>query len=167
MQLFSIARLAAEFGMSRETVSKRLAQANVVPDGRRSGHPVYRLRDAVPALFDVSGRGSAGTMDPDSLPPEQRRAWFQSEQARIAVMEKARQLIPAAEVETEMANLCKRVVQWIDTLPDQMERDAGLTPAQVDALHASAMRLRGVLYVTLVEDASNDAATATYCDPVR
>jgi hypothetical protein len=142
----SIARLAAEFGMARETVSKRLAQSNVQPDGKRGGYPVYRLRDACPALLDARAFDEEGNPDPRTLPPDKRNAWYQSEMRRMEVEMRARQLIPAAEVEGEMSALTKEIVQFLDTLPDQLERDVNLSPEQVDAMNAAIARHRQSLY---------------------
>ena len=39
--------------------------------------------------------------------------------------------MPAFEVAQEMSFLAKAVVQSLDTLPDILERDCGLTPSQL------------------------------------
>jgi hypothetical protein len=147
----SIARLAAEFGMARETVSKRLQQAHVQPDGKRNGYPVYRLRDACPALLDPAAFDEEGNPDPRSLPPDKRNAWYQSELRRTDLEMRCRQLIPAAEVEVEFATLVKEVVQFLDTLPDALERDAELSGEQVEALGESIARQRAAMHAKLTE----------------
>ena len=60
-----------------------------------------------------------------------------------------------------MAAMAKRMVQFLDTMPDQLERDAGLTPAQVDAVHVSVGRMRGALYEAIVADLDEPAAAAS------
>lgn len=149
---FSIARLAEEFGMGRDTVSKRLAAANVKPDGKRNGYPVYRLRDACPALLDIGALDEEGNADPRTLPPDKRKAWYQSELARLNVETTARQLIPAAEVEAETSELVKHMVQFLDTLGDQLERDCGLSPEQVQRVNEYAESLRVRLHAEVTED---------------
>jgi hypothetical protein len=156
MVRLSIARLAAEFAMARETVSKRLAQANVKPDGKRGGYPVYRLRDACPALLDPQAFDEDGNPDPRTLPPDKRNAWYQSESRRLDLEMRARQLIPAAEVEGEFADLVKDIVQFLDTLGDQLERDCNLSPEQVDAMNASIARQRQSAYERMVSAEGED-----------
>jgi hypothetical protein len=155
----SIARLAEEFGMARETVSKRLALSNVSPDGKRNGYPVYRLRDACPAILQPLGLGEDGEVDPRKLPPSDRNAWYQSELRRVDLELKSQQLIPAAEFEAGLADMAKDLVQFLETLADQLERDAGLTPEQIDALHLSIDRQRQSLYERIVAE-EGEAAVA-------
>lgn len=155
----SIARLAEEFGMARETVSKRLAQANIAPDGKRNGYPVYRLRDACPAILQPSGVDENGEIDPRKLPPQDRNAWFASELRRLETELKAGQLVPAAEHESDLADMTKTLVQFLETLPDQLERDANLHPEQIEAMHGSIDRARVALYDRLVDsDRETEAA---------
>jgi hypothetical protein len=49
----SISQLSTETGFTRETVSKRLNEAGVVPAGKRRGYPVYRLKMALPARISM------------------------------------------------------------------------------------------------------------------
>ena len=83
----------------------------------------------------------------------ERKAWFQSEQARLAVETTARNLIPAYEVEEGYATLVKLLVQALVSLPDVLERDHGLTPAQVDGVHKSINRTRQALYDAVIASA--------------
>lgn len=150
----SIARLAEEFGMARETVSKRLAQASVPSDGLRNGYPVYRLRDACPALMSGAGFDEQGMRDPKTMPPDQRNYWYQSESKRIDVETRAGLLIPASEHEADLAVMVKDLAQFLETLPDQLERDVALTPEQVQALHDGIDRRRQELYDRIVATAA-------------
>ena len=158
----SISTLAGWFGVARATVVKRLQQAGIRPDGKRGGYDVYRIRDAAPAIIGAAGRvNENGAVDPDTLSPADRKHWYHAELAKMQVQTTARELIPAAEVEAGMAAMAKRMVQFLDTMPDQLERDAGLTPAQVDAVHVSVGRMRGALYESIVADLDEPAAAAS------
>ena len=148
----SISRLATEFGMARETVAKRLRSAGIQADGKKDGYPVYRLRDAAPALIEAAPTDEAGDVDPDKLPPEKRRAWFQSERERMELEAKAGKLIPALEHERDMARLVGMVVQAFETLPDVLERDEGLQPHQVERVQQVLDEVRGKLYDRIVSD---------------
>ena len=156
---WSIRRLSDELGFARETIQKRLADAHVRPAGARSGNPTYLLKDVVAALVDHSA-GVAGDedFDPRRLKPLDRRAWYQSEAERMSVETKAGQLIPAGEVEAEMAELARGFVQFLDTLGDQLERDVGLTAEQVDAVNKSIAKQRAALYAQLQAEDMDEAA---------
>jgi hypothetical protein len=139
---YSIARLAGEFGMGRDTVAKRLAQANVRADGKRNGYPVYRLRDVCAVLLNFDAYGAGGILDPCTLPPIERRAWFQSENERLKVECDMGRLIPAAEVEAEMAQMARTVVRALETLPDTVERDLRAPPEVIEYLIDKVYELR-------------------------
>lgn len=158
---WSIARLADEFGMDRRTAAKRLREAGVPPTGKRGANDVYRLADAAPALIDrVAGAagGADGVVDPRDLPPMERRAYFQSENERLKAETTTGMLVPAAEVESDYAELVKKVVQFFDTLPDVLERKAGLTPDQVIKVQEQCDRVRQSMYEAIIEDAVRDSA---------
>lgn len=154
----SIARLAAEFGMARETVSKRLAQANVQPDGKRAGYPVYRLRDACPALIDSAGyAGGEEGIDPSKMKPSDRRAWYQSENERLKFEQETGQLILAAEVHAEFSAAAKIVVRELETLPDRAERDLRCGAEVVEYLQTEVRNIRTEIAKHMAEDDEDDA----------
>lgn len=139
--------LAEQFEMSRDTVSRRLSKHKVKPAGTRNRHPVYRLRDAAPAL--VQG-ASTSSNDPVQMTPTDRRAWFQGESLRTDLEAKQRKLIPAAEHEASLAKMAQTLVQFCDTLPDVMERDLSLDGEQVEHVQRLVDKMRERLYMDLV-----------------
>jgi hypothetical protein len=157
---WSVARLADEFGIDRRTASKRLKEAGVPPLTKRAGHDVYRLADAAPALVNpgATAFGAEGVVDPRDLPPMERRAYYQSENERLKVESTIGQLVPAAEVEADYAQLVKKVVQFFDTLPDVLERRAGLTPEQVVKVQDECDRVRQSMYEGITDDDVRDSA---------
>lgn len=127
----SLSALSREFGYHRDTIKKRLVQVGVRPDGERNGNPVYRLRDAVPAIletFNASGK----VEDPDLLTPQDRKAWYQSEKDRVALEESQGVLVPREEVREQLAVVIKVTAQMLETLPDILERDCRLPSDMVD-----------------------------------
>ena len=148
----SLRRLAAEFGIARDTVARRLRDGDVRPCGENRGHPIYRIRDVAPFLVDRSVYGQDGVIDPDKLPPEKRRAWFQSENERIDLELRARGLIPALEFERDMARLVGMVVQAFETLPDVLERDENLQPHQIERVQRVLDQLREKLHARIVSN---------------
>lgn len=144
----SLRQLGEESGFDRDTVSKRLRNAGVQPNGKRGGHPVYRLRDALPALFT---RDEEGKKDPDLLEPFQRKAHYQAEREALELATSRRELIPRIEVEEEQARVAKIVVQALETLPDILERDCGLTGAAIAQAEAIIDRTREAIYELIVD----------------
>jgi len=148
----SISQIATEFGIARSTVAKYIEQCNVVPSGKRVGYPVYRLADVLGILSATSA--TDGTTDPSKLRPTDRSAWYQSELKRQSVEMNAGRLLPAAEHEASLAELVKALIQFLETLPDQLERDCALTPEAVDGMHTAIDQHRQALYDRIVADAA-------------
>ena len=62
---WSLNQLSREFGIARETVGKRLSDADVKPSGLRRGHPVYRVGDAASAILVPRRQSFSGVVDPE------------------------------------------------------------------------------------------------------
>lgn len=122
----SLSALSREFGIARETVGKRLAAAGVAPDGDRKGYPVYRLGPSCRALLQAETASSGRVENPEDLPPLERRAWYQSERERVHLEKEQEHLVPAEEVREQLALVIKITGQFLDTLPDVLERDCRL-----------------------------------------
>lgn len=134
----SLSALSREFGIARETVGKRLAAAGVVADGERKGHPVYRVGPACRALLTAEIATTGKVDNPEDLPPQDRRAWYQSERERVHLEREQQNLVPAEDVREQLALILKITSQFLDTLPDILERDCQLQP---DALAVIEQRI--------------------------
>lgn len=150
----SISALSVEFGMTRETIRKRLADAGVKPSGIRSSYPVFRLKDALPALL-----GGGDHVDPDQLDPYRRKAFYQGEHEKLRLQVERRELITRIEAEQEMAGMLKITSECFDTLPDILERDCGLAPAVLERVERCLDKAREQLHQRLSED-EEDADSA-------
>ncbi len=117
----SVTQISHAFRLARETVSRRLADAKVKPTGKSRGGPAYELRDVVRAL-----------LDPDAAKdPFRRKADLQSEEIELRLKVERGELIPRDDVRETWAEALKPVRLALETLPDVLERDVALTPAQV------------------------------------
>lgn len=143
----SISQITAIDGRTRETVSRRLDEAGLQPAAKRGGWPVYKLRDVWHVM--VRGGTAGGGDDPDKLDPHSRRAHYQAEQAKRNLDIEARRLLRAEDVEEEVARRDKLVATTLDTIPDVLERDCGLTAAQIDVVEKHLDKLRTALADTI------------------
>jgi hypothetical protein len=125
--LFSINRISALTGLDRRTVTKRLA--DVKSAGERSGHSVYSLREAGPALF---GQPTGSTTDPAEMTPMERDKWYASELKRRDLQKRDRELLEVAEVEEAVSTAFAAIAQSMFALPDFLERRAGMSPEQAE-----------------------------------
>lgn len=119
----NINQIAEITGMHRQTVSQRVS--GLTPSiGSNAKLKLYTLSDLI--RLGLAEKMSA---DVDSLSPSDRRAFFQAENERLKYERETGELIPAYEVAQEMSYQAKAVVQLLETLPDILERDCGLSPS--------------------------------------
>ncbi|EGR0666953.1 DUF1441 family protein [Vibrio cholerae] len=153
---WSISKIAECFGMSRNTVSKRLREFNVQPSGKERGSDVYALKDAAPALFKSDSLPAGAVFDPNKMPPGMRKDWYQSENERVKLEKALGQLCESGDVARNYALLAKSVIQVMETMPDVLERDCGLTPSQVSKVQQSIDDLRDQIAVMAALDFYDD-----------
>lgn len=151
----SIRQIAEETGFDRDTVTKKISEQNIVPSGKRGGHPVYRLRDVLPALYVLTPEGRE---DPQKMDPFRRVAHYKAELDRLKLEQETRELIPRIEVEQEQARILKIIAQLMDTLPDIVERDCGATADQVKRIERATDEAREHVFQELAEDEHAPAA---------
>ncbi len=130
--LYSLSQLSNAFGPARETISKRLKAANVMPFGTRGTHPVYHIGQAAPAIvLGDSGARTFETIDnPDQLPPKERLDWYKSENERTKLQKESGDLVPEDEHRKALAEVVKLVVMTLETMGDDLERN-GVTDTEI------------------------------------
>lgn len=134
---FSISRLAAMFGHTRETVGKKIKDSGVQPCGKHQGYPVYDLRDVAEFTGGcfLPEQTPFDKCDPDKLPPKDRDAWFASELKRKKLEKEDGSLLDKNETQEKLAELFKKIALSLDTLADVLERDVGLSPELIDKVN--------------------------------
>lgn len=147
---WSVSKIGQAFGLDRRTVAKRLQEGGVSPAGSKRGNPTYALADIGPALFGEK-KPIAGGLDLDQF-PDARKAWFQSENERLKFEKEIKQLIPAHEFARELSMLAKTVAAGLDSLPDALERDAGLAPEAIERVQHVIDALREEMYQAATAD---------------
>lgn len=147
---YSISKLADMFAADRRTIS--LLMESVQPAGTEKGHAVYAMRDAaIPIVEWIKGQRVATKtiadekIDPDKLAPRDYRDYWQGEEARLRAQARAQGLIPQEEVEQEMRALIEPTIRFLETLPDILERDAGLSPEQIEQVQRVVDTQRALL----------------------
>lgn len=150
----TVSQIAEETGIARETVAKRLKEASVKPAGKRASYVLYRLRDALPAVYQLDDIAA----DPERMDPFKRQAYYRAELERRKLEVDDRLLIPAAEVEAERARVFKLLTQALESLPDVVERDLGLPAKTVARIEHLCDRHRDELHAALVDGDEVDDA---------
>ncbi|WP_276224963.1 DUF1441 family protein [Pasteurella multocida] len=146
----NINQIAELVGMHRQTVSQRLAGLTPA-SGSNSKLKLYLLSDLI-----RSGLSEKMSTDVDSLVPVDRKAFWQAENERLKYERETGQLIPAFEVAQEMSAFAKATVQTLETLPDILERDAGLTPKALVLVQQIIDDVRDQMALRIQQNESND-----------
>lgn len=132
----SINRAAIVAKCSRETIRKLIVEHDIQPLGKKNGKPFYPLFDVIAAAAGKpsKGRQQANVRDPATLPASERNAFYQSEARRLDLEERAGNLIQADEARRGYEELVKEFVGFLEILPDVLERNANMSPIQVEAM---------------------------------
>lgn len=112
---------------------------------RRGCPVVQRGSRTIPWVFDllevakwrITGQRTDADIDPDTLPPSERKAWYEGESKKRELQVRDRELIPAAEVEQVIATAFAAIAQDLRAIPDNLERRHGIDPAVAEAVEAA------------------------------
>ncbi|WHP33483.1 DUF1441 family protein [Trabulsiella odontotermitis] len=141
----NINQLAGITGVHRQTVAARLK--NVSPaTGSNSKLKFYLITEILTELMVPTV-----SADLEDMPPADRLAHWKAENERLRFELDTGQLIPADEVAREYSLMAKSVVMILETLPDILERDCGLTPAAVTRVQSVIDDLRDQLAQKVLE----------------
>lgn len=152
---WSISQFSLNTGFQRETIRKRFADAAVKSTSKFRGYPLYRPIDGLQILYQTVD----GVVDPDKLKPFERRAYYQGELDKLKLQAERGELVPSFESEREQSRVIKILVQHLDTLPDVLERDVGMTPKQLVRVEQVVDETREAMYRDVIGGEDADSAT--------
>lgn len=150
----SVTQFARMTGIARETIARRFAECALKSIGERAGHPIYRPKDGFEAIYARGG----DEIDPDTLRPFERHAHYKAEHEKLRLQVERGELVPSIEVERGHGEIFAITTQGLDTLPDVLERDVGLTPQQLARVEKHLDEMREALYQALIEGKDDDGA---------
>jgi terminase small subunit / prophage DNA-packing protein len=129
------AEVAEFFSISMPVLEKWIREGMpVIQKGGRGIGWVIDLRAV--AEWRYTARLASGQIDPETLPPGERKQWYDGEAKRIDLAVSARELIRASELEEEIATAYASIAQTMLSLPDWLERRAGISPEQAEECEA-------------------------------
>jgi phage terminase Nu1 subunit (DNA packaging protein) len=138
------AEVAAALDLSVRNLREHYARGTIP-----KGAPIDEQRLAyIRRLRDVAAnRAPVGDLDPAQEKARLDKLRADEVETRLAAAR--RELIPAADFERHMAAAFKAVAQTLESLPDVLERDAGLDGAAVERCQSVIDRVRDDLYQRL------------------
>ncbi len=87
------------------------------------------------AQWRFAGADESGA-DPDSLSPQDRKAWYEGETKRRDLQIKDGELIPAGDVERVIATAFAAISSDIRAIPDNLERQYGISGEVAESVEA-------------------------------
>lgn len=126
-RFYSLNKLSKMSGHTRDTVQRRLDDANVQPTGVQSGFPVYDLWEAAKAILLPQAQ-NLDYSDPEKLSAKERKDWYEGTKAKLAVEKEQGELLAYADAKQTVADIIKPALQLLDSIPDNLERDYNLPP---------------------------------------
>jgi phage terminase Nu1 subunit (DNA packaging protein) len=84
--------------------------------------------------------------DPDLMTPKDRLDYWRAEREKDRHLLDQGQLIPVLDVEQKFAAVFKQLAQAVETFPDKMERERGISPDVILLLQDLGDELRESLY---------------------
>lgn len=137
----SISQVAEALHADRKTVARRLAESGAQPAGKRAGYPVYSLQTVIDAMAGHANQNATGS-DPDRMPAFQRKAWFQSELARLELETAKGDLMKREHVAAAIGAIFGPMVRELETLSDRAERDLRIKPELVEYIRREVRETR-------------------------
>lgn len=149
-------QIADALGVDRSVIA-RLVKAHRIPAAGRAGrYATYLVRDLAARLRE---------QDPGRMSAFERKAHFQGLRDQLRFEKEAGRLCERDDVERLFAEQTKLFAQMADTLPEILERDAGLsggavmrTERAIDAFRVEVHRQLVALTDSKPNDEENDDA---------
>lgn len=152
---FNITQLEDAFSISRNTIRKRLKNANVFAVGKVGNAPVYHIAAAAKAILapDTLGDGEyCGYDSPDKMSATERKHWYESERSRVQLEVESKELIPVHEVVQGYYELVKAVVDPLDSLPDLLEQKCSITGEALERVQRQIDAIREQMYLRAMRE---------------
>lgn len=128
------AQAAEFFGVSLPTIEAWIRRGcPVVRRGMRGVAWQLDLLEVARWRFAPETKTDHSGTDPESMTPAERKLWYDGEQRRRDLQIRDRELLKADEVEQSISIAFAAVAQTLLSLPDNLERRAGLTPGQAES----------------------------------
>ena len=139
--LLSVRQLGEELPFDRDTIAARLKNARVRPRATRSGHPVYRLRDVLQAMYTPSA-----TSDPEGLHAFARHAFYKGEREKMTLQRERATLVDQRAFERTLEVVVRLTSAVLEKVPDALAPHASaaaiaVARSRMDQVRAQLTRL--------------------------
>jgi hypothetical protein len=140
---------------------QQLAREGIVPKAAHGQYPLAAAIRGYVTYLQNAGVNAEGTIDPEKLDPFKRRAYYQGELDKNKLAMERSEMLTSMDVEQTFGNTFKLVADFLDTLPDILERDCGASAQMVLIIEKRLDGLRDQLWKLIQEKIGGDARRST------
>lgn len=122
------------FQLGRDTVRKKVELGGVVPSTTVGQTRYYKIGDAAKACFGADPSHDGPITDPSELKPSEQKDYWMAKQKELEYNREIGVFLHQDDVRATFRELAEALNDKIQSYPDILERDEGLSPKQVDAM---------------------------------
>lgn len=142
----NISQLAAMFKRGRSTIREQVSKAGIKPVKTVKKTNFFDISEVAVLLFGNESTGGTTAEDIDRMKPADRKYFYDAENKKLDLMIRARELVPTSEVRKTFKELQSSMKEKIQSYPDVLERDEGISPSEVERMIRLCDGLQVVLH---------------------
>lgn len=139
---------------------QQLAREGIIPKSNHGKYPLAGVIRGYVIYLQNAGVNAEGNVDPEKLEPFKRKAWYQGEHDKLRLQIERSELLTSLDVEQTFGATFKLVADFLDTLPDILERDCGANAAMITLIEKRLDKLREELFRAIMERCGDAAGAA-------
>ena len=140
LKYFTCNRLAETLNISSNVMKQILSHVRT-DTSDSSGKQTWQLLDVIIPIsnylqygYDAIGVSEEALTNPNKMSPKNRKEHWAAEKIKDDVRTNRGELLIKDDVRQDYASLVKTLVAGINSIPDRLERDCGLSPEQIDVV---------------------------------
>jgi len=130
----NISKLATMFGVGRMKVRSGIEKACIKSVGNINGNNLFKIAKVAEVIFGAASYMEGGDIDPATLKPSEQKDWWAARKTEIEVKVKVGEYTLASDVLKDNKRLQDSLKEKIQSFPDILERDKGITPDEVESM---------------------------------
>ena len=142
----SVAVVAKLLDLSERRIQQLVKQGILSKTDRGKYDLLTAVREYVRYLHQNNEPTST---DPEKMLPKERLDWYRGTRERTNHLKETGELVPAVEYERALAKALKTLAAQLESLPEMLERQAGLEGAAIDRVIVAVDAMRQQLYTAL------------------
>ena len=135
------------FGVGRQRIRNNIEKACVKICGEFKGNNQFKIAEVAKVMYGTNTYiEGEGEVDPRSLSPSERKDYWIAEHKEVEHKVNIREYVAASEVRADMKQLQDNLKEKIQSFPDILERDDGLSALEIERMIGLCDKLQVTLH---------------------